>query len=145
MPASASFKCQKSLIDAWLILIDLMGVAPASLGTAKFTFSSSLMYAAVHETMRKAHPSLIKVLFISLRFSNIFSNFSFSLVCLYFAATCNVPLGMESGAITDAQITASSAHDTGFVGPQHARWVAEIWFILYKVNTIINYIWLQVI
>ncbi|KAH8378402.1 hypothetical protein KR093_011154 [Drosophila rubida] len=28
---------------------------------------------------------------------------------------------MESGAITDAQITASSAHDTGFVGPQHAR------------------------
>ncbi|XP_023175026.1 uncharacterized protein LOC111602263 [Drosophila hydei] len=36
-------------------------------------------------------------------------------------ATCNVPLGMESGAITDAQITASSAHDTGFVGPQHAR------------------------
>ncbi|BFF93412.1 uncharacterized protein DMAD_11272 [Drosophila madeirensis] len=36
-------------------------------------------------------------------------------------ATCNVPLGMESGAIADAQITASSAHDTGFVGPQHAR------------------------
>ncbi|EDW03009.1 GH10729 [Drosophila grimshawi] len=28
---------------------------------------------------------------------------------------------MESGTITDAQITASSAHDTGFVGPQHAR------------------------
>ncbi|KAH8385750.1 hypothetical protein KR009_002651 [Drosophila setifemur] len=28
---------------------------------------------------------------------------------------------MESGAITDSQITASSAHDTGFVGPQHAR------------------------
>ncbi|KAH8298163.1 hypothetical protein KR018_010084 [Drosophila ironensis] len=28
---------------------------------------------------------------------------------------------MESGAIADAQITASSAHDTGFVGPQHAR------------------------
>ncbi|XP_036321548.1 uncharacterized protein LOC118735725 [Rhagoletis pomonella] len=36
-------------------------------------------------------------------------------------ATCKQPLGMESGAITDAQITASSAHDTGFVGPQHAR------------------------
>lgn len=30
-------------------------------------------------------------------------------------------LGMESGDITDAQITASSAHDAGFVGPQHAR------------------------
>ncbi|KAH8404898.1 hypothetical protein KR222_009664 [Zaprionus bogoriensis] len=28
---------------------------------------------------------------------------------------------METGAITDAQITASSAHDTAFVGPQHAR------------------------
>ncbi|XP_070145230.1 uncharacterized protein [Drosophila kikkawai] len=38
-----------------------------------------------------------------------------------FHPTCNVPLGMESLAITDAQITASSAHDTGFVGPQHAR------------------------
>ncbi|XP_037731519.1 uncharacterized protein LOC119562399 isoform X1 [Drosophila subpulchrella] len=36
-------------------------------------------------------------------------------------ATCNVPLGMESLVITDAQITASSAHDMGFVGPQHAR------------------------
>ncbi|XP_036678481.3 uncharacterized protein smal isoform X1 [Drosophila suzukii] len=35
--------------------------------------------------------------------------------------TCNVPLGMESLVITDAQITASSAHDMGFVGPQHAR------------------------
>ncbi|XP_043947525.1 uncharacterized protein LOC108024892 isoform X2 [Drosophila biarmipes] len=36
-------------------------------------------------------------------------------------ATCKVPLGMESLFITDAQITASSAHDMGFVGPQHAR------------------------
>ncbi|KNC30970.1 hypothetical protein FF38_12012 [Lucilia cuprina] len=40
--------------------------------------------------------------------------------------TCNMPLGMESGAITDAQITASSAHDTGFVGPQHARKISNI-------------------
>lgn len=39
-----------------------MGVAPTSLGIAKFTFGSPLMYAAVPETMRKAHPSLIKVL-----------------------------------------------------------------------------------
>jgi len=29
---------------------------------------------------------------------------------------------MESGAITDSQITASSAHDIGNVGPQHARY-----------------------
>ncbi|XP_055850149.1 discoidin domain-containing receptor 2-like isoform X2 [Episyrphus balteatus] len=36
-------------------------------------------------------------------------------------ATCKNPLGMESGAIADFQITASSAHDMGNVGPQHAR------------------------
>ncbi|KAH8334618.1 hypothetical protein KR059_012409 [Drosophila kikkawai] len=35
--------------------------------------------------------------------------------------TCKQPLGMESGAIADFQITASSAHDMGNVGPQHAR------------------------
>ncbi|XP_039951526.1 uncharacterized protein LOC120768840 [Bactrocera tryoni] len=34
--------------------------------------------------------------------------------------TCKQPLGMESGAIADTQITASSAHDMGNVGPQHA-------------------------
>ncbi|KXJ83444.1 hypothetical protein RP20_CCG006566 [Aedes albopictus] len=28
---------------------------------------------------------------------------------------------MESGAINDSQISASSAHDIGNVGPQHAR------------------------
>lgn len=31
---------------------------------------------------------------------------------------------MESGAIADSQITASSAHDIGNVGPQHARYEA---------------------
>ncbi|XP_055709689.1 discoidin domain-containing receptor 2 [Phlebotomus papatasi] len=36
-------------------------------------------------------------------------------------AKCKNPLGMESGAIADFQITASSAHDIGNVGPQHAR------------------------
>ncbi|XP_043064688.1 uncharacterized protein LOC122320566 [Drosophila ficusphila] len=35
--------------------------------------------------------------------------------------TCRTALGMESGAIGDSQITASSAHDLGNVGPQHAR------------------------
>lgn len=35
---------------------------------------------------------------------------------------CNSPLGMESGDIADFQITASSAHDIGNVGPQHARY-----------------------
>ncbi|XP_055299396.1 discoidin domain-containing receptor 2-like, partial [Sitodiplosis mosellana] len=36
-------------------------------------------------------------------------------------ASCTNALGMESGAIADFQITASSAHDPGNVGPQHAR------------------------
>ncbi|XP_017079537.2 LOW QUALITY PROTEIN: discoidin domain-containing receptor tyrosine kinase B [Drosophila eugracilis] len=35
--------------------------------------------------------------------------------------TCKEALGMESGAIADFQITVSSAHDMGNVGPQHAR------------------------
>ncbi|XP_049531492.1 discoidin domain-containing receptor tyrosine kinase B isoform X1 [Anopheles darlingi] len=34
---------------------------------------------------------------------------------------CKNPLGMQSFAINDSQITASSAHDIGNVGPQHAR------------------------
>lgn len=38
-----------------------------------------------------------------------------------FLGTCKQALGMESGAIADFQITASSAHDMGNVGPQHAR------------------------
>lgn len=47
----------------------------------------------------------------------------FSLSLLYsYTGTCNSPLGMESGAIADFQITASSAHDPGNVGPQHARY-----------------------
>ncbi|XP_070506947.1 discoidin domain-containing receptor 2 isoform X2 [Chironomus tepperi] len=36
-------------------------------------------------------------------------------------AKCKSALGMESGAIMDSQISASSAHDFGNVGPQHAR------------------------
>uniref|UniRef100_A0A1I8PJ44 F5/8 type C domain-containing protein n=1 Tax=Stomoxys calcitrans TaxID=35570 RepID=A0A1I8PJ44_STOCA len=35
-------------------------------------------------------------------------------------AQCKHPLGMESGAIADFQISASTAHDMGNVGPQHA-------------------------
>jgi hypothetical protein len=45
--------------------------------------------------------------------------FSFPLV----TEKCKSSLGMESGAIADFQITASSAHDIGNVGPQHARYV----------------------
>ncbi|XP_069671795.1 discoidin domain-containing receptor 2 isoform X3 [Periplaneta americana] len=34
---------------------------------------------------------------------------------------CGSPLGLESGAIPDADISASSAYDSGIVGPQHGR------------------------
>lgn len=34
---------------------------------------------------------------------------------------CEAPLGLESGAIPDSDITASSAYDFGIVGPQHGR------------------------
>ncbi|XP_045462151.1 discoidin domain-containing receptor 2-like isoform X3 [Harmonia axyridis] len=35
--------------------------------------------------------------------------------------TCNAPLGMESGAIKNSSITASSVYDFSSVGPQHGR------------------------
>jgi discoidin domain receptor family protein 2 len=41
----------------------------------------------------------------------------------FIAAKCKNALGMESYDIKDSQITASSAHDIGNVGPQHARYV----------------------
>nr|XP_022905693.1 discoidin domain-containing receptor 2-like [Onthophagus taurus] len=39
---------------------------------------------------------------------------------------CIAPLGMESGAIKDEDITASSSFDSGNVGPQHGRVRCEI-------------------
>lgn len=33
---------------------------------------------------------------------------------------------MESGAIRDADITASSAYDSGSVGPQHSRYAESL-------------------
>lgn len=58
-------------------------------------------------------------------------------------ASCTNALGMESGAIADFQITASSAHDPGNVGASKARWVVlyfiRIFFICWtsacKVST----------
>jgi hypothetical protein len=37
------------------------------------------------------------------------------------SVNCEAPLGLESGAIPDSDITASSAYDFGIVGPQHGR------------------------
>lgn len=51
-----------------------------------------------------------------------------------FAGNCKSPLGMESGAIADFQITASSAHDIGNVGPQHARYVYYICVYVCIIN-----------
>lgn len=47
--------------------------------------------------------------------------YSLRKICVFNLETCKSALGMESGAIADFQITASSAHDPGNVGPQHAR------------------------
>lgn len=38
-----------------------------------------------------------------------------------FTANSGAPLGLESGAIPDSDISASSAYDFGIVGPQHGR------------------------
>lgn len=40
---------------------------------------------------------------------------------ILFSDHCGSPLGMESGAIKDADISASSAYDSGSVGSQHSR------------------------
>lgn len=61
--------------------------------------------------------------------------FFFCSLCLL-TGTCNAALGMESGAIADFQITASSAHDPGNVGPQHARYVFLVWVfnLLHRIH-----------
>lgn len=46
---------------------------------------------------------------------------------------------MESGAIADFQITGSSAHDIGNVGPQHARLVEYFISIFFSPNIIIKF------
>lgn len=53
-----------------------------------------------------------------------------------FTAKCKSTLGMESGAIADFQITASSAHDIGNVGPQHARYGQNYIYKIYYMQYI---------
>lgn len=48
-----------------------------------------------------------------------------NILCL-FLAQCISPLGMESGAIKDSDITASSSFDNGNVGPHHGRYIIYI-------------------
>ncbi|KAJ8925152.1 hypothetical protein NQ315_001337 [Exocentrus adspersus] len=43
------------------------------------------------------------------------------ILCIFVAASCVSPLGMESGRIKDSAITASSAYDSASVGPHHGR------------------------
>lgn len=51
---------------------------------------------------------------------------------------CKTALGMESGAIADFQITASTAHDMGNVGPQHARYVQTSLNYYYNMRSTLN-------
>lgn len=67
--------------------------------------ATNLAFAFCHYKIHIFHIIIFSVLFLS----------------LYCVAQCKHPLGMESGAIADFQITASTAHDMGNVGPQHAR------------------------
>lgn len=46
------------------------------------------------------------------------------IVCV-FAGQCQTALGMESGAIPDHAITASSSYEEGSVGPESARSVVQ--------------------
>lgn len=44
-------------------------------------------------------------------------------IFINFTEECGGALGMESGAIKDEQINASSSHSAVSVGPHIARWV----------------------
>ncbi|CAF1668351.1 unnamed protein product [Adineta ricciae] len=59
--------------------------------------------------------SLIYAIFIFI-LSNASSN-----IILSDYEQCNAPLGMESGSISDSDLTSSSTHDMSSVGPQMAR------------------------
>ncbi|XP_043286407.1 epithelial discoidin domain-containing receptor 1-like [Venturia canescens] len=64
------------------------------------------------------HRNWIILLFISL---GIFATTAHAIDL----SQCNAPLGMQSGAIPDADITASSSFDSGNVGPHQARLKTE--------------------
>ncbi|UJR16452.1 hypothetical protein I4U23_003354 [Adineta vaga] len=64
--------------------------------------------------------SLIYLVFI-LIISNVSSN-----LILSEYEQCSAPLGMESGLITDSDLTSSSTHDMSSVGPQMARIRTEL-------------------
>lgn len=53
-----------------------------------------------------------------------------------FSGQCQTALGMESGAIPDDAITASSSYKEGSVGPESARSVVE----LIHVHVIVCYL-----
>lgn len=51
-----------------------------------------------------------------------------------FSGQCQTALGMESGAIPDDAITASSSYKEGSVGPESARSVVEL---IHVINVIV--------
>ncbi|XP_055387519.1 discoidin domain-containing receptor tyrosine kinase B-like isoform X2 [Condylostylus longicornis] len=83
--------------------------------------SNEDLFAPFHHHSHQYYKSRFKFKYLMGIFLIIFSIFQRNQVNALDLATCNNPLGMESGSIADFQITASSAHDMGNVGPQHAR------------------------
>lgn len=50
-----------------------------------------------------------------------------------FSGQCQTALGMESGAIPDDAITASSSYKEGSVGPESARSVVELIHVIHVI------------
>ena len=58
-------------------------------------------------------------------------------VTVCFAASCYRPLGMQSGAIQDSALRASSSYDDASVGPSYGRYARPVLSVVF-VNEIEN-------
>lgn len=58
----------------------------------------------------------------------------YAIMCLCcFSGQCQTALGMESGAIPDDAITASSSYKEGSVGPESARSVVKLMHVIHVI------------
>lgn len=65
-------------------------------------------------------------------------NLRYAIKCLCcFSGQCQTALGMESGAIPDDAITASSSYKEGSVGPESARSVVEFMYLIHVIHVIV--------
>ena len=62
-----------------------------------------------------------KFAIVFLIFYYVYNFYNFMFLFFLFTAQCKAALGMESGAIKNEDITASSAFDNSSVGPHNAR------------------------